>query len=112
MVHVVKSRNFDNSMKSSKYVSNINRQLKVIAKEHLINSNQLAPFLTGRLRNSTRTIEEAKSTIVNEWYVPYAVLRYLVNRKNPQTTQWAEKAYQRDKERYLRLFEVATFNFN
>lgn len=87
-----------------------------IAKE---NSNALAPHDKGYLKQSAR-VEIDGNVYAVTWYVVgkmpkkpksrnsqakypynYAIARYFVNHKNPQTTRWIEKDLAKNEQKYI-----------
>lgn len=102
MVKKTKSANFDKNLDANRMVSQILDNLSTVAQVARENSNKRAPFDSGKLRNSA-LIEFSKNKAVIEWKIPYGVVRYYKNSKNPQTTRWVEKDITFNAKNYVKF---------
>lgn len=98
---IIKSKNFDTNLDASRMTRQISDNIQITLEEARDNANEIAPFDTGELRDSAKiTMTQNGGEI--EWGVPYANRVYHTNRKNPQTTEWAKKDFDRNGDKYLK----------
>ena len=98
-----KSKNFDTNLDGQRMVEQIFKNTREVGLVAGTNANAIAPQDSGDLRDEKKfkfveTGGGAKAT--NIWDSDYAKTRYESNKKNPQTTRWAEKDYSKNKSKY------------
>ena len=100
-VKIEKSGNFDKNLDSKLSKEQIRKNTFASSEIWKDEANQIAPIDTGSLRQNTTTKNTTKGNkFVSQvtWNAVYAEERYYTNYKNPQTTRWVEKAYDRKKK--------------
>lgn len=97
---VTKSRNFDTNLDADRMQKQIKLNTQQTLEEAEEGANSIAPLDMGALRQSS-SIHITSNGGYIEWDVPYANKVYHKNNKNPQTTEWDKKDYDRNKAKYL-----------
>lgn len=108
MVSIKKSAGFDKSLDANYKLKLIQNNLVKVGKIAGENSNRIAPFDTGKLRNSLVT-KAIQFRFINEWTAEYSAIRYNNNKKNPSTKEWAEKDFNKNKDKYLEIIKKGVF---
>lgn len=92
-----KSKDFDRNLDSVAMAKQIQKNLYKASNILRQTSNAIAPIDTGKLRSNVKTTNSGNvSTVV--WEQPYAGKVYVKNNKNPQTTKWIKKGYDKKKK--------------
>lgn len=97
-----KSTDFDRNLNSSVMVQQIRHNQYKGSEILKDTANSIAPIDTGQLRNNVITTKSSESVVVT-WEQPYAGKVYKVNKKNPQTTKWIIKGFNRKRQVLLKI---------
>lgn len=92
-----KSTNFNRNLNSKEMKMQIEKNLFKSSEILKQTSNDIAPIDTGQLRSNVSTKNSGTTSKV-KWEQPYAGKVYVKNNKNPQTTKWIEKGYDKKKK--------------
>lgn len=84
-------RNLDSGIINKQIIKNLYKASEILKDT----SNSIAPIDTGQLRSNVDTTIKQKNEVKVTWEQPYAGKVYEKNNKNPQTTKWIEKGYER-----------------
>lgn len=97
-----KSKDFDRNLDSRAMNKQIEKNLYKASEILKDTSNQIAPIDTGQLRSNVETKNRNfESNVI--WEQPYAGKVYEKNKKNPQTTKWIEKGYNKKRNTLERI---------
>lgn len=97
-----KSKDFDRNLNSPEMERQIKNNLYKASEILKDTSNQIAPIDTGQLRSNVDTNNRGlESNVI--WQQPYAGKVYEKNKKNPQTTKWIEKGYNKKRNTLERI---------
>lgn len=97
-----KSKNFDRNLNSSAMIKQLDKNLEITVNLAGGNANQIAPLDKGNLRRSKKVVKLGIGTWAVTWDIVYATVRYFKNNLHPQTTKWAEKDAEKNKENYIK----------
>lgn len=99
-VRVFKSTNFNANLDGARIANQVRTNLRRVGGVARENSNNIAPYDTGNLRKSSRVLQTIDKVTI-EWFAKYADKVFKVNKKNPNTTRWTERDYEKNSEKYL-----------
>lgn len=97
---VKKSKNATANVNGERMDQQIKKNLYVVGNLMRTNANSIAPLDSGVLRNSA-SVQRMQNKVAVIWTTPYAEKVYKKNKKNPQTTEWAEKDKEKNQQTYL-----------
>lgn len=94
-----KSKNFNRNLNSKEMKKQIEDNVYEASEILKHTANDIAPIDNGDLRdNVSKPIQVGKTSFKVIWKQPYAGKVYRKNNKNPQTTKWIEKGYNKKKK--------------
>lgn len=97
-----KSTDFDRNLNSNAMTQQIRHNQYKGSEILKDTANSIAPIDTGKLRNNVSS-KNIGDDIVVTWEQPYAGKVYKVNKKNPHTTQWIVKGFNKKRQVLLKI---------